>query len=90
MSFFSRLKKLVDPVQGRFEEYTHLDDTPPPEEEVAEAEKPPVIESEPLPSGEPFYRCKACGYSSLDPSYCPRCLADTMRRVKPPRRGKGA
>lgn len=29
----------------------------------------------------PTLRCKACGYEGPD-RYCPRCLADTMVRVR--------
>jgi predicted Zn-ribbon and HTH transcriptional regulator len=35
-------------------------------------------------TGDPPSRCKACGYEGEDP-YCPRCLADTMRKVPRPR-----
>lgn len=33
----------------------------------------------------PAARCKACGYQG-DDVYCPNCLADTMQRIRRPRK----
>jgi rubrerythrin len=30
------------------------------------------------PAPEKLHGCRVCGHRSLDPTYCPVCLADTM------------
>jgi rubrerythrin len=86
MSFLSRLKKLVDPLQSHDDRFARLDDelpaiAPPVNlPSVAETEEPPPSNGE-----EPEYECKVCGLLADDPTYCPRCLAYTMQHV-PPRR----
>lgn len=75
MSLRSRLRKLFDPVESRREEYEHLSEEP-----VAQAPEP----REPAAPDGPF-RCKVCGFRSDDDSYCPICLAQTMKPVPEPR-----
>jgi rubrerythrin len=73
MSIVESLKKLVDPIAAREKEA-----------ELISAREQPVRED---PSGPPSYECRVCGYVSNDPSYCPTCLALTMRpstRQAPP------
>jgi rubrerythrin len=77
MSLRSKLRKLVDPVENRRPEYEHMSDTvfaSPPRPEVHAAD-----------AGGGLLRCKVCGFRSDDASYCPSCLAETMRPVPRPR-----
>lgn len=79
MSIVESLRRLVDPVGHRHEELRRraLREEPrreeaggPPEEDEA-AERDPAVQ----------YRCRVCGHVSEDRSYCPKCLADTMRKL---------
>ena len=74
MSIVESLKKLVDPIAARQKEA-----------ELISARAQPVRED---PGEPPGYECRVCGHLSTDPSYCPTCLALTMRpstRLAPPR-----
>ncbi len=68
MSIVESLKKLVDPVQARARE----------EELRKEREQPKRDHS----GDPPGFACRICGHVSDDKSYCPECLADTMRPVR--------
>jgi rubrerythrin len=65
MSIVESLKKLVDPIAARDKQA-----------ELISARTQPVRED---PGGPQGYECRVCGYLSTDPSYCPTCLALTMR-----------
>lgn len=67
MSIVFSLRKLVDPNRARVENAEQRTERERPRDE-GEGGKPP-----------PTLVCKACGYEGTDPSFCPRCLADTMR-----------
>lgn len=77
MSLRSLLRKLTDPVESRRDEFEHMSEKP-----VAKPPAPP--EHAENPNSAPF-RCRVCGYRSDDDSYCPICLAQTMRPVPQPR-----
>jgi rubrerythrin len=69
MSIIESLRKLTDPVRAR----------------AAEEERRVVRE---LPrraatGAPPHFRCRVCGQEEEQGGYCPRCLADTMKRVQP-------
>jgi rubrerythrin len=68
VSIVESLKKLVDPVQARARE----------EELRKEREQPKRDHS----GDPPSFACRICGHVSDDKSYCPECLADTMRPVR--------
>jgi rubrerythrin len=68
VSLIETFKKIVDPVQARERE----------EELRKEREQPKRDQS----SDPPRYVCRICGHASDDKSYCPECLADTMRPVR--------
>ncbi|MES1208642.1 MAG: hypothetical protein ABUS79_22115 [Pseudomonadota bacterium] len=69
MSIIESLRKLVDPVQARAEE-----------EERRVLREQPVREAKGAP---PRFRCRVCAQEDDQGGYCPRCLADTMKRVPP-------
>jgi rubrerythrin len=77
MSLRSRLRKLFDPVESRREEFEHLS-----EQAVA---KPPELPEPAAPQESAPFRCRVCGFASDDDSYCPVCLAQTMKPVPQPR-----
>lgn len=67
MSILHSFRQLVDPNEARLEEADKRTERQRPRDE-GEGGEPPVP-----------HRCRACGYQSNDGSYCPHCLADTMR-----------
>lgn len=68
MSIIESLNKLVDPVRARERE-----------EELRKEREQPKREA----SGDPpRFVCRICGHRSEDRSYCPECLADTMKPVR--------
>ena len=80
MSLLWTLRKWVDPV-----EYA--------QEEEARRRQREALPSEPQPGDDPhrllpsrekdaLFRCRVCGHTAGDGSFCPRCLAATMRPLK--------
>lgn len=67
MSILSTFRKLMDPDTARLEEA----------EKKAERERPKKEDA-----GGPGYRCKVCGRIGDEKSFCPDCLADTMKPIK--------
>jgi rubrerythrin len=68
MSIVESLKKLVDPVAARQTDAEHRS-----------AREQPVREEEGDP---PSSRCRVCGHTGPDPTFCPVCLAATMVPLK--------
>jgi len=67
MSIIESLKKLVDPEQAREEEAGRLVARNLPQRE--DAAPPPVT-----------YQCRVCGHTGNEKVFCPKCLAETMRK----------
>jgi rubrerythrin len=68
MSIIESLRKLTDPVQAR-----------------AAQEESRVVREHPkraATGAPPHFRCRVCGQEEEQGGYCPRCLADTMKRVQ--------
>jgi rubrerythrin len=66
VSIVESLRRLVDPVEARNQQ----------EQRRSEREQP-IREADGDP---PNYRCRVCDYEGPEPSYCPSCLAETMKR----------
>jgi len=67
VSIVESLKKLVDPVRARQEE----------QERRSDRERPAADDEGGPPA--PNRRCRVCGHEGTEPSFCPDCLAETMR-----------
>lgn len=67
MSIVESLRRLVDPVAAR----NH-------QEELRVQREQPIREVDGDP---PRYRCRVCEYEGPESSYCPTCLAETMKRA---------
>lgn len=65
MSIVESLKKLVDPIAHRERSA-----------ELRRAREQPTREDAAAP---PSFECRVCGHLAQEASYCPICLADTMR-----------
>lgn len=68
VSIIESLIKIVDPQVARQRELERKSAREQPKREVA--------------GDPPAYSCRICGHEDTDGSYCPRCLADTMVRIK--------
>ena len=71
MSILYSFKKFVDPDTARIEEAAAR----------IERERPAADDD----GGRPpeHYECRVCGQQSTEPAFCPTCLADTMRPLRP-------
>lgn len=80
MSLVWLLRKFVDPVQHRedAEELRRKREAIPPDidPDLVDAAAPPP----PKADGR-RWRCRVCAHESGDGSYCPTCLADTMKQI---------
>ena len=65
MSIIESLTKLVDPVAAR--------------EQDAERERLRARPGRSDAGAPPTFECRVCGYLGPEPSFCPDCLAETMR-----------
>jgi rubrerythrin len=68
MSIVESLIRLVDPIQARERE-----------EQRRKAREEP---RRPRDGDPPRFACRICGHVSVDRSYCPECLADTMAPLR--------
>jgi hypothetical protein len=73
MSILWSLRKLVDPERRALEETDRRIERERPRAESDGATPPEA--------GPPTHECRVCGYLGRDGSYCPTCLAGTMRPI---------
>lgn len=80
MSLLWTLRKWVDPI-----EYANEEEARRRQREALPVDPEPGDDPRRLvsaPEKEELYRCRACGHTGRDGSFCPRCLAGTMRLLK--------
>ncbi len=83
VSLMRSILKLFDPMEERMlqEDLRRKREVLP--GETDDGDEPLAIKFDPAAEGAAkveCYRCHVCGYESDRAEFCPRCLADTMRR----------
>jgi rubrerythrin len=69
MSIIESLRRLIDPVAVKLDEE---------DRKRLREEKGPAAQGD-----QPPFLCRMCGYTGKEPTFCPKCLADTMQPLKP-------